>query len=42
VTAVSTVLRWGKALKGRPCPTPPSRLKIQKLLTHVNNFSHHL
>ena len=27
----STVLRWGKALKCRPCPTPPSRLKTRTL-----------
>jgi hypothetical protein len=24
-----------------PCPTPPSRLKTIKLLTHVNNLRHH-
>jgi hypothetical protein len=33
---------WGKGTQTPfPCPTPPSRLKIIKLLTHVNNLRHH-
>ena len=33
---------WGKeAQMPLPCPTPPSRLKSIKLLTHVNNLRHH-
>ncbi len=33
---------WGKETQTPfPCPTPPSRLKTSKLLTHVNNLRHH-
>jgi hypothetical protein len=42
VRTVSTGLRWGKALKSPSLPHTPSRLQRTKLLTHVNNFSHHL
>ena len=38
----STLLMWGKGTQTPfPCPTPPSRLKTIKLLTHVNNLRHH-